>query len=287
MPSDFQKMLLTLDNDIDCQHKDVSVPVDLNMVFHNHDGYEIFLMLNGNANFYTEVSAKKMERGDLFFIPPHVFHHVHLLDVTLYDRVVVNFRSPMIPKFSSVQSDLSSIFNRTAPTEINFVHLDDDELGQFLSLTHALEDAQRSDFFGSDILQESLSKQLLVKINRYDHSDRIAHFRQLMPALITEAFSYIENHLTEDSFSVQRLADALHHNSSYLNRCFKKITGTSLQQYILAKKIALSQEYLRKGFSPCDACYAAGFHNYSNFSRTFSLQTGMSPKQYQLSHRNY
>ncbi|WP_353612038.1 AraC family transcriptional regulator [Clostridium sp. KLE 1755] len=43
---------------------------------------------------------------------------------------------------------------------------------------------------------------------------------------------------------------------------------------------------MRKGYRLCEACYAAGFHNYSNFSRTFSLQTGMSPKQYQLSLRN-
>ena len=227
-----------------------------------------------------------MKRGDLFFILPHAFHHVHPLDDAPYCRVVINFRSHIIPGFSSGQTDLDSIFNRVAPTEINFVHLDSEELAHFLSLTRAMEDAQHSSAFGSDILLEALSKQLLVKINQYNPNSNISHFRQIMPALINETFAYIENHLTEDTFSVQQLADALHHNSSYLNRCFKKIAGISLQQYILAKKIALSQEYLRKGYRLCEACYAAGFHNYSNFSRTFSLQTGMSPKQYQLSLRN-
>lgn len=285
MPSDFRKMLLELDNDIDCQHKDTSVSVEYNMTFHNHDGYEIFLMLEGGACFYTESAAKEMTQGDLFFIPPHAFHHVHPFDHVPYCRVVINFRSHIVPQFSTKQTDLDAIFHRVSPTEINFVHLNKEELAQFLFLTHALEDAQRSDAYGSDILLESLTKQLLVKVNRYNLNGRISHFKQIMPPLITEIFSYIESHLTEDSFSVQQLAEALHHNSSYLNRCFKKISGISLQQYILAKKIALSQECLRKGYSPCDACYAAGFHNYSNFSRTFSLQTGMSPKQYQLSHK--
>ena len=286
MPSEFRKILLTLGTDIDCQYKDASISVDYTMTFHNHDGYEIFLMLEGNACFYTETSAKEMKRGDLFFILPHAFHHVHPLDDAPYCRVVINFRSHIIPGFSSGQTDLDSIFNRVAPTEINFVHLDSEELAHFLSLTRAMEDAQHSSAFGSDILLEALSKQLLVKINQYNPNSNISHFRQIMPALINETFAYIENHLTEDTFSVQQLADALYHNSSYLNRCFKKIAGISLQQYILAKKIALSQEYLRKGYRLCEACYAAGFHNYSNFSRTFSLQTGMSPKQYQLSLRN-
>ena len=116
MPSEFRKILLTLGTDIDCQYKDASISVDYTMTFHNHDGYEIFLMLEGNACFYTETSAKEMKRGDLFFILPHAFHHVHPLDDAPYCRVVINFRSHIIPGFSSGQTDLDSIFNRVAPT---------------------------------------------------------------------------------------------------------------------------------------------------------------------------
>ena len=53
-------------------HDDIYIQYLRNMekhdmpVQHYHDGYEIFLMLEGNACFYTETSAKEMKRGDLF-----------------------------------------------------------------------------------------------------------------------------------------------------------------------------------------------------------------------------
>lgn len=282
MPNNFAKMLTMLDNNIICHCKDITIPVGISMTFHNHDGYEILLMLNGEAEFYTENSAKKMERGDVFLISPYAFHHVHLLDNTCYNRIVLNFRTFVISDLSSEATDLAAIFSRTSSNQINLIHLNEDEINRFLKLCYALNDSLNSCAFGSDILTEAFSKQLLVEINRYGKLSTSQNFHQNMPALITDIFSYIDQHLTEEDFSVQGLANALQYNSSYLNRCFKKIAGTSLQQYIIAKKIALSQEYLRKGYSVSDACYAAGFGNYSNFSRTFSNLTGLSPKQYQL-----
>lgn len=102
-----------------------------------------------------------------------------------------------------------------------------------------------------------------------------------MPQLVTDIFVYIEEHISE-AISLKRLSQHLHYNETYISRHFKNITGISLQKYIIIKKITLAQKYLREGYSPCDACYMTGFNNYSNFSRTFSKQTSVSPKRYQL-----
>jgi AraC-like DNA-binding protein len=289
MPDSIPKMLLMLYNDIDCHCKDISVPTNINKVFHNHDGYEVFLLLDGDVEYYTENNFVKLMRGDMLFINPYVFHHVHLLDNNCYDRVVLNLRSSVITALSSVRTDLSAIFHKSSSQEINLVHLSEPELEHFVAMAKELESVlyASDDFFGKDILSESLIKQILVSLNRFSPADPDYLTNKKTPSLILDTFAYLEAHLTEEDFSVKKLADAVHHNSSYLNRCFKKVTGTSLQQYITAKKVALSQEYLRKGYSPCDACYSAGFHNYSNFSRIFSLQTGISPKQYQLMNQNH
>jgi YesN/AraC family two-component response regulator len=99
--------------------------------------------------------------------------------------------------------------------------------------------------------------------------------------IVTKIFSYIEAHYRE-KFSIKHLADELHHNADYLTRCFKKTTGCSIQQFVIAKRVNLAQKLLREGNTPLDACYLSGFENYSNFSRTFTKHTGISPKKYQI-----
>ena len=98
----------------------------------------------------------------------------------------------------------------------------------------------------------------------------------LMPGMIARAISYINENL-----SLPAIARQLHHNVDYVSRYIKAVTGTTLQQFIIAKRITLAQQYLRKGNPLCDACYLSGFGNYSHFSRCFTEHTGMSPKQYQ------
>lgn len=106
------------------------------------------------------------------------------------------------------------------------------------------------------------------------------HHLMLMPGMIAHAISYINENLSGD-LSLPAIVRQLHHNVDYISRCFKAVTGTTLQQFIITKRITLAQQYLRKGNPLCDACYLSGFGNYSHFSRCFTEHTGMSPKQYQ------
>lgn len=277
-----RKMFARLDADLICHYKTPEYPFDPLMFFHNHDGYELFLMLDGKADFYTEVSAKRMERGDLFLIQPYSFHRIHVLSPERYVRNVINVRLPLMQQLSGKQSDLSAIFHRVPSNSINVIRLDESEIQTFLEAASELEEALHFRSFGDDVLTTACIQRILVKLNRHVFSESSAGFQEIMPDLIADIFAYIDTHLTDETLSVMALANHFHHDSAYISRYFKKICGTSLQQYIVAKKTALAQQYLRQGYSPCDACYLSGFRNYSNFSRTFSHRTGHSPKQYQL-----
>lgn len=59
------------------------------------------------------------------------------------------------------------------------------------------------------------------------------------------------------------------------------VTGLTIQQYLLNKRIGLAQKYLKEGRFLTDVCWMSGFNNYSHFARTFSQQVGVSPKKYQ------
>ena len=60
-----RKILSILDHDVICELKNAENHIPESLLFHNHDGCEIYLFLNGDVNYYTESSGKKLERGDL------------------------------------------------------------------------------------------------------------------------------------------------------------------------------------------------------------------------------
>ncbi len=60
-------------------------------LLHNHDGYELYLLLNGKVNYYIEQDGQHLQRGTLVCIRPYAFHHRELLQ-TNPTRIVVSVK---------------------------------------------------------------------------------------------------------------------------------------------------------------------------------------------------
>lgn len=274
-----KKTLSILDQNIICEYKNAQSLISESLVFHNHDGYEIYLFLGGNVNYYTENNGKKLERGDMILTTPYAFHGSVLVNSNVYDRIVINIKESYFRNLSSPKTSLSDCFFRVDAADLNLLHLSEDEIHYFSEITSLLQKELKMHSWGDDIMVNALLSQILVIINRRIASSQPQEYFGIMPDFLAETFAYIDEHLC-DEITLQQIADHVHHNGTYLSRCFKNIAGVSLYQYILAKRITLAQQLLREGYSPNDACEMSGFNNYSNFSRVFSKQTGYSPRQY-------
>ena len=101
----------------------------------------------------------------------------------------------------------------------------------------------------------------------------------MLPPLVAQICKYIEKHLQE-KITVEEMAKELHYNKDYMNRCFKKVMGTSLKEFILSKKLVRAQNLLCEGMRPNEVCGMLGFQNYANFSRTFTNYIGESPRKF-------
>lgn len=68
---------------------------------------------------------------------------------------------------------------------------------------------------------------------------------------------------------------------SYLSHIFKENMGVSLLRYLLECRVKAAGEFLTKTAMPIsEVAKKSGFHDCSNFSRTFKRETGYSPRQY-------
>lgn len=284
MADAFHKVLIVLEQDILCECKHIDSQIMPGSMLHQHDGNELLLFLNGNVEIFTEGDGKFLERGDLVCIKSRDFHHARLLDDKVYDRIVINFKDSVLQRLSTEQTDLAKCFSQAPQGKLNFIRLDEEGIAEFEELAHRLRDCLGGEAYGSDVLANAALMELLVMVNRRTSSSGQIEYQKILPKIVSDIFSYVEQNLTED-LSIHALERQFQYNGVYLSRCFRQVMGTTLQQYIIAKRCSLAQRLLSQGVKPSDACFLSGFNNYSNFARTFTQQAGISPKKYQMRNR--
>ncbi|WP_416395519.1 helix-turn-helix domain-containing protein [Allohahella sp. A8] len=80
-----------------------------------------------------------------------------------------------------------------------------------------------------------------------------------------------------DNISVTELARQVNLSVPRLIQLFKSVTGTPIRRYRLWWRVLATAENLTAGHSLTDAAIAAGFCDYSQFSRVYRELTGGSP----------
>lgn len=106
----------------------------------------------------------------------------------------------------------------------------------------------------------------------------------LEPGIIKKTRAYIQAHL-DQPLSLDSVSRAVHCNSFYLCKLFKKVTGVSFTEYInqvrlkKAKKLLVNQD-LRISEVALDA----GFQSITHFNRVFRKVVGCSPSDFRRNH---
>ncbi len=93
---------------------------------------------------------------------------------------------------------------------------------------------------------------------------------------LSALLKHINLHINEN-LSLDELAQRFNLSKFYLTRRFKELTGLSLHQFIVKKRLTRARYLISVGTDPYCAAVDAGFNNYSHFSRTFKAYFGQNP----------
>lgn len=104
----------------------------------------------------------------------------------------------------------------------------------------------------------------------------------------TKAETYAEQarniiHEANADTNVQKIAEKLHLNRSYLSRIFREFTGMSIQNYIHNVRFQLAGTLLRS-HSIAQTASMLGYSDTASFSRAFKSYYKLSPRQYLEQH---
>ena len=100
-------------------------------------------------------------------------------------------------------------------------------------------------------------------------------------AFLEKVNSIILEHIGEEEFSINHLADIMNTSRSSLYRKIKGISNLPPNDFIKLCRLKRAAELLgKKEFRINEICYITGFGSPSYFTKCFQRQFGMTPKEY-------
>ena len=243
----------------------------------------LFFVTDGQADITIEGKEYQLKRDTLLVIRSGKSYRI--IPRKKVSVIVVNF--DFTEDFSSITQSFHP-FSADFPGVLEDITFDDaTDLNDHL-ITHdgaRYESRVRSlltEFFGKDEWKSAFLgatvKAIILDLARL--SALTAKKNCSTSHLVSEVISYLKEHYGE-RVENETLSEHFHFTSIYINRVFKRETGTSVRQYLIALRIDIAKELLSSGeYTPSATANLTGFDDYPHFSKTFKKFTGKSPKEY-------
>ena len=98
-------------------------------------------------------------------------------------------------------------------------------------------------------------------------------------SLIREVTAYIDANYNKP-VKGDDLARRFGISVSYLSHEFTRLTGRSVYDYVLSRRINLARQMMETDMPLQEIAVHCGFRDYSNFLRVFRKSTGISPSEF-------
>ena len=253
-------------------HRTDEYPHDKKFDIHIHDNYEILCFVSGNAEYMVEGSIYSLRPGCIMLMRSAETHKLILNTNAVYERYIINFYPEQLLAMG-FPPELLRPFTDRSIGEKN------------LYLPNEFPDIQPEQFFKAMCAENTtVGKRTAVLITLASlltaistaFENKLQNTSGKKRYASDELIDYVNANLFSD-LSLTKISNELHISASQVNRTFRKLTGTSIYNYITSKRLIVAQELIAKGENATDASQQCGFHDYSSFYRLYKKRFGVSP----------
>ena len=234
------------------------------MVIHSY--YEIYLLLNGKAEFVNKSIRKKIMPFQVVIVPPGEFHQFVVTgDIENYEYCVLD----IYPEFFETDQPFKQLIEKTymeLPVSHRIIH-------NFLYLSECITSMDEINF---SYLLQAITIDIVFLINNV--TDTESSIRGNLSSLSLSLMNYINEHYTEQ-IDLNILSCKFHRSVSSLCHIFRNDFGISIKKYIILKRMHASYLALKNGKNPEQVSIDCGFSNYSTFYRAYKQHFGISPSE--------
>lgn len=248
---------------IEAQHNYTEQPDSELFTMHTHDRYEIFCFLKGEARYYVEGTVYNLRPGDILIMKKAEAHTLLLKSDAPYERIVVYFTADAL--LGDFQSSMLSFLDER-PLGADNRYRASASWQTYLKEIVENPDREVKRLYLTVLLTELQAAKPQTKEER-EHKDNLG-------ALITYLNENLDGELSLDS-----LCRRFYISRSHLTERFKRLTGTTVSEYIRTKRLVMAKMLLQEGVKPTSAAIQCGFREYSSFFYAYKKKYGVSPKE--------
>ncbi|MGG3471582.1 AraC family transcriptional regulator [Neobacillus pocheonensis] len=255
--------------------------------YHYHRGIEILFVHRGKGHLVINRKMYPLDSGCIIFIQPFQLHRVHfeVSDQSPYERSVLIFEPTSFVPFLMMFPQIHRFFEHMWKDELynQVFHMNDEDT----YISAILERFHKKIPNRNASNEVDIAAPLLINILDYLESITEDNSFQRTPRKESHAekvLQWVEEHYSEP-FDLDRLAKELHLSKHHLSHLFRKKTGSSITDYLIARRIRQACWLLETdSISIQHVCSIVGIPNLSYFCRIFKKVTGLTPNRYRNSH---
>ena len=245
-------------------HKNYEKNIDLRKIsMHTHEYYELYCFLKGDVKYFVEGNIYDLKPGDLLIMKKSEAHSLLINHDLPYERIVVFFNDAAI--IGNEDGKLTAFIDNKPLGKNNRYCVGDFKDFNYIYLLEKMCKLKN---------KTQKSTYLSVIINELSKARSSDGIYTDNTALIIE---YINEHITE-KLSLEGICECFFISKTHLIRRFKALTGTTVWDYILTKRLMKARMCLQSGERPYDIYLKCGFNDYCSFFKAYKSKFSVSPK---------
>lgn len=256
---------------INCHYYCDENPDKESFKLHTHDTCELYIFIYGKGKFLIEGNEYPLSNGDILLMRPAESHYINIDTDRPYERFSLHFREDLFKSFDNDGLLLEPFFNR--------------EVGTFNRYSRDDFKPEVYNLLIDNMLGETDNRHLQISCNLLTLLNEIYKVYKSNRDTVTLGNSptqnivrYINNHIN-DNITLDTICNKFYISKPQLCRNFKSATGSTVQNYINAKRLVNAKRMMSSGISPTRAAQLNGFNDYSVFYRAFCKEYGKAPKK--------
>ncbi len=238
---------------------------------HSHFFDEISLIKQGEITYISDTVSDKINGMALIYSKAFHLHNPYISPDKTYERyqISVNLRALLKHNPELCSINVPSFILKLSEDEY-------DELYHWFNVISLIEQSEHKNSLQTQIFTISALYFRIDDIFKHSRHSQI----KISNTYIAEVMDYIEkNYATK--LKAENIASNFFVSVSKLSCDFKKVTGITLNEYIILARIKKAKEYLTKGMSISYTAEKCGFSSSGYFIKTFQKYNKITPLKYQ------
>ena len=245
---------------------------------HHHDCHQLLFIVEGEVEINVNGNKYTADSGNIIIFSRYENHSVKIISQK-YKRYILRIS----PQFNGEQRKVFSLLSNR-PVGFNSIFNIKHSVDEYEKIFAMIIKEHNSGDVLSEEMIQALINQLLIMLYRIFPKNE-DYFEEQSLNLVLKLQREFETNYSLN-YSLEELAKKYNLSISSLSHQFKKITGTSVMNYLLFCRIASAKNLLAKtDLNIGEITELCGFSDNSNFSRTFKKLNGVPPTEFRKSYK--